>query len=160
MSTETTQDLLDNNKTCQVGDVVVVRYIKLANKIYITCIQAVSYSIFAQFLKRSGEKTFSIKDGDTDDSVSIENIKMKLKSVSINSVVEDNLQVNLDSSSAKWLWFDCVSNMLLTCLNLLKLCICFQVPMFVYLKYIEIFIMDKFSVHYFPSVTMTFSDKF
>ena len=56
---------------------------------------------FAQFLKRSGEKTFSIKDGDTDDSVSIENIKMKLKSVSINSVVEDNLQVNLDNSCAK-----------------------------------------------------------
>ena len=101
MSTETTQDLLDSNQTCQVGDVVVVRYIKLANKIYITCIQAVSSSIFAQFLKRSEEKTFSIKDGDTDDSVSIENIKMKLKSVSINSVVENSLQVNLDNSSAK-----------------------------------------------------------
>ena len=54
-----------------------------------------------QFLKRSGEKTFSIKDGDTNDSISIENIKMKLKSVSMNNrgqyVAEDNLLVNLDN---------------------------------------------------------------
>ena len=44
------------------------------------------------------QKTFSIKD---DHSVSLENINMKLKSVSMNNcrqfVVEDNLQANLDN---------------------------------------------------------------
>ena len=60
-----------------------------------------SYNILVQFLKRSGEKTFSIKDGDTDDTISIENIRMKSKSVSMNNHyqygVEYNLQVNLDN---------------------------------------------------------------
>ena len=101
MSTETTQDVFGNNLTSQIGDVVVVRYqIGKRNLHYLGVIQAVSNNILVQFLKRSGEKTFSIKDGDTDDSVSIEN-KMKLKSVSLNNrgqyVFEDNLPVNLDN---------------------------------------------------------------
>ena len=102
MSTEITQDLLDNNRTCQIDNLVAVRYqIGKQNLHYLDAIQAVNNNILVQFLKHSGEKTFSIKDGDTDDTVSIENIRMKSKSVSMNNhyqyVVEDNLQVNLDN---------------------------------------------------------------
>ena len=56
--------------------------------------------ISVQFLKPSGEKTFTIKDGDTD-TIYKENVLLKLNSVSVNScsqyVVDETLEVNLDN---------------------------------------------------------------
>ena len=57
VSTETTQDVLDNNLTFQVDDAVVVRYqIGKQNLRYLGAIQAVSNNILVQFLKRSRKK--------------------------------------------------------------------------------------------------------
>ena len=59
--------------------------------------------IFVEFLERCGEKTFTVKDGDTD-IIYKENVLLKLNSVSVNSrgqyVVDETLEVNLDS----WTW--------------------------------------------------------
>ena len=76
MSTETAQDVLDNNLTCQVDDVVVWYQIGKQNLHYLDVSQAVSNNTLVQFWKHSeGKKNpFSIKDEDTNDSVSIESI--------------------------------------------------------------------------------------
>ena len=71
------------------------------NLYYVDVIQHISHDdIFVQFLKRSGEKTFTIKDGDTD-TIYKESMLLKLSSVSVNSrgqhVVDETLEVNLDS---------------------------------------------------------------
>ena len=52
VSTETTQHVLDNNLTYQVGDAVVVPYpIDKQNLHYFGVIQAISNNILVQFLK-------------------------------------------------------------------------------------------------------------
>ena len=85
-----------------VGDVILVHCaIGKRNLYYLGVIQHISEDdIFAQFLKRSGEKSFTIKDGDTD-TIYKENVLLKLNSVSVNSsgqyVVDETLEVNLDS---------------------------------------------------------------
>ena len=85
-----------------VGDVILVHYaVGKRNPYYLGVIQHISHDdIFAQFLKRSGEKTFTIKDGDTA-TICKENVLLKLNSVSVNShgqyVVDETFEVNLDN---------------------------------------------------------------
>ena len=69
------------------------------NLYYLGVIQHISHDdLLVQFLKRSGEKTFIIKDGDTD-TIYKENLLLMLNSVSVNSrgqyVVDETLEVNL-----------------------------------------------------------------
>ena len=60
MSTETAQDVLDNNLTCQVDDVVVWYQIGKQNLHYLDVSQAVSNNTLVQFWKHSeGKKTHS-----------------------------------------------------------------------------------------------------
>ena len=83
-----------------VGDVIFVCYAgRKRNLYYLGVIQHISHDdIFVQFLKHSGEKIFTIKDGDTD-TIYKENVLLKLNSVSVNShgqyVVDETLEVNL-----------------------------------------------------------------
>ena len=105
---ETSSSSLSNNEGIatsfrnNVGDVILVHYaVGKRNLYYLGVIQHISHDdIFVQFLKRSGEKTFTIKDGDTD-TIYKENVLLKLNSVSVNSrdkyVVDGTLEVNLDN---------------------------------------------------------------
>ena len=71
---ETSSSYLSNNEGIatsfrnNAGDVILVRYaVEKRNLYYLGVIQHISHDyIFVQIIKRSGEKTFTIKDGDTD----------------------------------------------------------------------------------------------
>ena len=85
-----------------VGNVILVCYaVEKKNFYYLGVIQHISHDdIFVQFLKHSGEKTFTIKDGHNN-TIYKENVLLKLNSVSVNNhdqyVVDETLEVNLDS---------------------------------------------------------------
>ena len=102
---EISSSSLSNNEgiatsfTNNVGDVILAHYaVRKRNLYYLGVIQHIWHDdIFVQFLKRSGEKTFTIKDGDND-TVAKENVLLKLNSVCVNSrghyVVDETLEVN------------------------------------------------------------------
>ena len=89
--------------TLCVRNIVVVKYELNKKKVlhYLGVIQQVNEdNVFVQFMKRSGEKTFSIKEGDMD-QIYMNYIVMKVSSeVSVNSrgqyILKENLPMALN----------------------------------------------------------------